>query len=142
MVCVGALHQVYRCLPRQCYTSRTLLRYSNLMGLIDTDLLYRTLDAHRQARGLSWRDVAAETGLSPSTLSRLPAHRPSLNGYVAMCRWLGMPLETFAGERARAANGQLESEFVMLLDRHRVPAPDQNVLVGMVHAYLANRAAQ
>lgn len=112
------------------------------MGLVDTDLLYRTLDAHRQARCLTWRDVAAETGLSPSTFARLPKRRPGLDGYLALCRWLGMPAETFTGDRARAANGQLESELVMLLDRHRVPVADQNVLMGMLRAYLVNRESR
>jgi transcriptional regulator with XRE-family HTH domain len=115
------------------------LRYYNLMSLIDTDLLYRTLDAERQARGLSWRDVAAETGLSPSTFSRLPGKQPNLDGYVAMCRWLGMPMETFSKRRVVKVDGSLEPALVELLNRHAVPIPDQQVLLGMAHVYLVNR---
>lgn len=109
------------------------------MGPIDTDLLYRTLDAQRQARGLSWRDVARETGLSPSTFARLPALGPGLDGYVAMCRWLGMRMETFAERAEVEAGGGLESELVILLDRHRVPPMDRDVVLAVVRAYLTAR---
>lgn len=117
------------------------MRYYNPMGLIDTDLLYRTLDAQRQARGLSWRDVAAETGLSAPAFSRLSGGlQPGLDGYIVMCRWLGMAMETFSTERARTTDGQLEPEFVLLLDRFEVTAQDREVLLAMVRAYLASRA--
>lgn len=110
------------------------------MGLIDTDLLYRTLDAHRQARGLSWRGVAAEIGLSAPAFSRLSGGlQPGLDGYIVMCRWLGMAMETFSTERARAAGGQLEPELVMLLDRHGLPASERDFVLAVVRSYLSTR---
>jgi transcriptional regulator with XRE-family HTH domain len=109
------------------------------MGLIDTDLLYRTLDARRVADGKSWRQVAEVMGLSASLFSRLAGGRPpGLDAYIEMCCWLGMPMETFSKRRAVVVNGPLEPALVELLDRHGVSIADQQVLLGMTHAYLIN----
>jgi transcriptional regulator with XRE-family HTH domain len=110
------------------------------MSLIDTELLYRTLDARRVADGKSWRQVAEATELSASLFSRLAGGRPpGLDAYVVMCHWLGMPMETFSRLRAAEVDGSLEPALVELLNRHGVPIPDQQVLLGMAHAYLVNR---
>jgi len=52
--------------------------------------LYGSLDVVRRARQLSWRDIAEETGLSPSTLTRLGAGtHPDADGLVSLLAWLG-----------------------------------------------------
>ena len=38
---------------------------------VDVGALYAALDAERDARGVSWRQLAKEIGVSPSMLSRL-----------------------------------------------------------------------
>jgi transcriptional regulator with XRE-family HTH domain len=120
-----------------------VLCYRNIMGLIDTDLLYRTLDARRQTDGKSWRQVAEDTGLSASGFSRLASGRPpSLDAYIELCRWLGMPMETFSTRRARKVNGSLLAELTTLLNRHAVPIPDQTVLLGMARAYLVGHGIE
>lgn len=120
----------------QCCASVTF------MSLIDTDLLYRTLDAHRAASGMSWRQVARKTWISASTFSRLQlGHPPGLDAYSEMCRWLGMPMETFSRRRSHGASSTLLSELAILLDRHAVPTTDQAVLMGMARAYLQSRGS-
>lgn len=58
--------------------------------------LYAALDAERSARGISWRQLAKEVGISPSTLSRMAnSHRPDVDAFVALTRWLGTPSETY-----------------------------------------------
>ncbi|HKS47766.1 MAG TPA: helix-turn-helix transcriptional regulator [Amycolatopsis sp.] len=67
-----------------------------MSGRLDTGKLYATLDAERAANGLSWRQLAAEAGVSNSLLSRMGnGHRPDLDGFIALVQWLGMPAETF-----------------------------------------------
>jgi transcriptional regulator with XRE-family HTH domain len=65
-------------------------------GRLDTDGLYAALNATRQARGLSWRQLANEVGVSPSTMTRLAnGQRPDVDAFAALVRWLGQPADTF-----------------------------------------------
>lgn len=57
----------------------------------NTAALYERLDAKRDAAGLSWRDVAKVTGLSPSLFTRISrGHAPSAHGLAACLAWLGL----------------------------------------------------
>lgn len=73
--------------------------------------LWATLDAQRQARGLSWRGVARDSGASTGALfTRLRRDDMSLHGdaLVSLLVWLGMageiqPLILTATEKAPSA---------------------------------------
>lgn len=64
---------------------------------VDVEALYGTLNRARTERGqLSWRQVARQAGVGPSTLSRLAqGHRPDVDSFAALVHWLGMPAEDF-----------------------------------------------
>ena len=63
---------------------------------LDVAALYVTLDSERQQRELSWRQVAHEAGVGPSTLSRMAqGNRPDVDSFVALIQWLGLPAEKF-----------------------------------------------
>ncbi len=63
---------------------------------IDVPALYGALDGARRSRGLSWRQLAAEVGCSPSTMTRLAnGHRPDVDAFIALTGWLRMPAEHF-----------------------------------------------
>ena len=63
---------------------------------VDAGALYAALDQKRQAGAQSWRDLAAELGLSPSTFTRMAqGHRPDVDTFAALVRWLGVPAEAF-----------------------------------------------
>jgi transcriptional regulator with XRE-family HTH domain len=63
---------------------------------LDVEALHAALDAQRQALGLSWREVARQTGISPSTLSRMAqGRRPDVDSFAACVQWLGIPAERF-----------------------------------------------
>jgi len=63
---------------------------------LDTDVLYAALDAQRQGRDLSWRQLAKEVGVSPSTMTRLAqGQRPDIDAFAALVQWLGQPADTF-----------------------------------------------
>ena len=67
----------------------------------DASALYEALDAEREARGLSWTDVARETGVSAATLKRTAlGGRLEVDGMLAMVRWLGRSVESFTRESA------------------------------------------
>ncbi len=63
---------------------------------IDVGALHAALERRRQARGQSWREVASELDLSPSTFSRLAAgHRPDVDAFATMLRWLDLEAKDF-----------------------------------------------
>ncbi|MFI6103195.1 helix-turn-helix domain-containing protein [Streptomyces sp. NPDC051310] len=60
---------------------------------LDVPELYAHLDYKRTQAGRSWRDVAAELGLSRSTFSRLAdGHRPDADALVTLIAWLDIDL--------------------------------------------------
>ena len=62
----------------------------------DSKALYRALDDKRLQRGLSWQQVARETGVSAATISRTrQGGRMEVDGMLALVRWLDRPVEAF-----------------------------------------------
>lgn len=87
---------------------------------IDVQGLYAALDAERTARGLSWRQLAKEIGVSPSLLSRLSNdQRPDADGFATLVRWLNMPAEEFMvdveGDRGTQSEPDLLTQLAPLL---------------------------
>lgn len=63
---------------------------------LDVEALVAALAAQRRGRNLSWRKVAKEASVSPSTLTRMQqGKRPDVDTLSALLKWLGMPTETF-----------------------------------------------
>lgn len=56
---------------------------------IDVRALYDDLDKARDSRGLSWRTLAKEIGVSPSLLSRMAnGLKPDTEGFASIVTWL------------------------------------------------------
>ena len=76
---------------------------SSRIGWFDGDALYGALDAVRQARTLTWKQVAVESGVSASTLTRMAqGRRPDLDSLAALSAWSGLQADDFVrfeGER-------------------------------------------
>jgi transcriptional regulator with XRE-family HTH domain len=85
---------------------------------INVSGLYAALDAVRESRGLSWRQLAREVGVSPSTFSRLAnKQKPDVDAFVAMVRWLKVPAERFMvdDEEPAREEPELMAELAPLL---------------------------
>ena len=66
------------------------------MRRLDPPAIFAALDAERARRGLSWAELAAQTGVAESTLRR--TRRPGrfeADGILAMAQWLGRAVEDF-----------------------------------------------
>ena len=62
----------------------------------DVAALHAALDSERRARRFAWKDVAAESGVSASTLTRLSQGRqPDVNSLAALTNWLGISADNF-----------------------------------------------
>ena len=69
------------------------------MVRFDSSALYAALDTERRARGMTWTQVSADTGVSTGTITRTRnGGRLEVDGMLAMVRWLGVPVETFVRE--------------------------------------------
>lgn len=63
---------------------------------VDVRSLYAALDAARQQKGLSWRQLAKDIGVSASTISRMAnGLKPDVTAFAAMTTWLRMSAESF-----------------------------------------------
>ena len=68
------------------------------VGQFNVSALHAAIDSERRARRLAWKDVAMESGISASTLTRLSQGRqPDVNSLAALVSWLGMSADHFMG---------------------------------------------
>ena len=86
---------------------------------VDVVSLYAALDAARTKKELSWRQLALELDLSPSTLSRLAnGYTPDTAAFTSMVTWLNIPAERFIradGEPVRDHADREEPDLVATL---------------------------
>jgi transcriptional regulator with XRE-family HTH domain len=65
-------------------------------GWFDTAAFYAALDAHRQAREMTWKDIAAKAHISASTLTRMAqGRRPDIDRLAALCAWSGLKADDY-----------------------------------------------
>lgn len=65
-------------------------------GWFDGAGFYDALDSQRRARTLNWKQVAAESGVSASTLTRMAqGKRPDVDGLAALAAWSGLAADDF-----------------------------------------------
>jgi transcriptional regulator with XRE-family HTH domain len=65
-------------------------------GWFDAGAFYEALDSVRQARRLTWKQVAGESGMSASTLTRMAqGKRPDVDGLAALVSWSGLDADDY-----------------------------------------------
>ena len=92
----------------------------------DVAALHAAIDSERRSRRLTWKDVAAESGVSASTLTRLSQGRqPDVNSLATLTSWLGMSADHFMrGERVvqfGAASPLAQISSIIHRDPHLSP---------------------
>ena len=76
-------------------------------GRFDSQGFYDALDATRRSRNLNWKQVAAQSGVSASTLTRMAqGRRPDVDGLAALASWSGLKADDFV--RSDAEQGEPE----------------------------------
>lgn len=93
---------------------------------LDVSALYAALDNERKAQGLSWRSLAKQAGVPPSTLSRMAnGHAPHVDAFAALTSWLGTKPETYlVSEIEPTPNPDLLTELAPLLRARKDLAPE------------------
>lgn len=117
---------------------------------IDVRGLYAALDAVRTHKELSWRQLAREIGVSPSTFSRLAnRQKPDVDSFAAMVHWLNVPAERFmvSDDEVPREEPELMAELAPLLRaRQDLDCDDKKYLEELIGAamrrFTAERAAR
>jgi transcriptional regulator with XRE-family HTH domain len=112
--------------------------------------LYAAMDAVREHKKLSWRQLAREIEVSPSTFSRLAnRQKPDVDAFLAMVRWLKVPAERFMtdDDEATREEPELMAELAPLLRaRQDLNSEDKKYLEELIGAamrrFTAERAAR
>lgn len=76
-------------------------------NLVNTGELGRAVKRRREEQGLSLRDVADQTGVSASTLSRIEngTGKPDAENIARLTAWLDMPLDRIMASRQQDNDG-------------------------------------
>lgn len=65
-------------------------------GKFDSASFFSALDSTKVSRGLTWKQVADESGVSASTLTRMSqGKRPDVDGLAALSSWAGLDIGDF-----------------------------------------------
>ena len=84
-------------------------------GRFDSQGFYDALDATRQSRNLNWKQVAAQSGVSASTLTRMAqGRRPDVDGLAALASWSGLKADDFV----RSDSDQGEPEPLAMISTY------------------------
>lgn len=65
-------------------------------GQFDVEAFYAALDGQRQSKRITWKQVAKESGVSASTLTRIAqGRRPDVDSMAALLAWSGLKADSF-----------------------------------------------
>lgn len=111
---------------------------------VDAAVLRAALDVARQARGLSWRELANEAGVSASTLTRIgQGKRPDVDGFSALIQWIGVPAERFMTTNPDQRTPELEVRVgLALATEPGLSARDRQFLYEVLAAAIKRIRAQ
>jgi len=89
-------------------------------AIVNTEELGRAVKRRREELGLSLRDLASETGVSASTLSRIEngTGKPDADNIARLTTWLDMPMERIVGGRQ---NDSEDAKAVVYFAREPTP---------------------
>jgi transcriptional regulator with XRE-family HTH domain len=76
-------------------------------GTFDGAAFYAALDAVRQARKMTGKQVAAAAGVSASTLTRMAqGRRPDVNSLAALAAWADLSTDDFVRRPKKRSSGE------------------------------------
>lgn len=85
-------------------------------GFFDSDAFYAALDAQRQSLGFTWKKVAAEAGVSASTLTRMAqGKRPDIDSLAALAAWAKLDTNQFIRLTAESEKEAVSTEPLAMI---------------------------
>ncbi len=93
-------------------------------GWFDAAAFYQALDGARVSKRLNWKQVASESGVSASTLTRMAqGRRPDVDGLAALAAWSGLRADDFVRSEDRIDRPEPLAQITTYLrsDRNLTP---------------------
>lgn len=82
----------------------------------DGDAFYRSLEVTVQTRGVTWKQVSSDTGVSASTLTRMAqGRRPDAASLAALSAWAGLNPSDFVEASYKAPRAESMTQISALL---------------------------
>ena len=79
---------------------------------------YEVVDRRRRDQSLSWRQLAGQLSLSPSTFSRLSqGRRPDVDTFVKLLAWLDRPATDFVEGFRDTQVGEVQEDTVRQISK-------------------------
>jgi transcriptional regulator with XRE-family HTH domain len=83
----------------------------------DTQAFFAALNASREARDITWKELASEAGVSASTLTRVgQGKRPDVDSFAALVAWAGLKPQDFIGISSRKSEPLAEISVLLRRD--------------------------
>ena len=93
-----------------------------MRGEFDMASFYAALDAHRVSLGLNWKDVASESGVNQSTLTRISqGRRLDIDGLALLLTWSGLDAADFLKNRPGAPEPLAQVTALLRADKNLKP---------------------
>ncbi len=79
-------------------------------GHFDSDGFYGALNSKRLSRKLTWKQVASESGVSASTLTRMAqGKRPDVDSLAALSSWSGLSADDYFVSELKPSSNESDS---------------------------------
>ena len=105
-----------------------------MKGSFDNEKFYAALDSERTSRGLTWKQVAEESGVSASTLTRMAqGKRPDVDGLTALLAWGRLQADSFMVSSENPAD-PLTQMTILLRGDVRLTNENRTMLEGVLNA--------
>lgn len=95
------------------------------LGEFDAAAFYAALDGQRRAKNVTWKLVAAESGVPASTLTRMAqGRRPDVDSLAALIVWSGLKQDAFIRTAATPVEPEPLAMISSLLRADKRLSPD------------------
>lgn len=102
------------------------------------DAFFAALESTRSARDLNWKQVAQESGVSASTLTRMAqGKRPDVDSLAALVKWSGLSADPFVGFEGPGSVEPLSQITNLLYSDSTLSEESRETMVDMIAAAYA-----
>ena len=104
-------------------------------GHFDAAAFFAALDGQRRGRGLNWKQVADESQVSASTLTRMgQGRRPDVDSLAALCQWGGLDANDYIAGQQRGEAEPLAMISTYLRSDPNLTPEGANALEAVIQA--------
>lgn len=104
-------------------------------GVFDGQGFYQAIDAERLSRDLNWKQVAEQSGVPASTLTRLAqGRRPDVDSMSALISWSGLDSNEFILSEMKTAASDFSKSLALLRSDPNLTSESAAMLEDMLKA--------